>query len=124
MGSLFAAAFIIFNLPQVFALTDKLLGWVVGPLVQSGCPTSLGLIVHALVFYLVLRWLFRDMAGSHMFALKATILFALISSPMAFRLVRNVLKDVASATGCPTTKGLIVHGAVYAASLMLVNKML
>jgi len=42
--------FIVAN-PMVFRLVDSLLGWLAGPIASpSGCPTTLGLIVHSLVF--------------------------------------------------------------------------
>lgn len=42
--------YIIAN-PMTFRLVDSLLGGVVGRIANSGgCPTSLGLIVHSLVF--------------------------------------------------------------------------
>lgn len=46
--------FIVAN-PAVYRLVDSLLGWIVGPIASpSGCPTTLGLIVHSLVFALLL----------------------------------------------------------------------
>ena len=44
--------FIIVSLPFTYKLTNRLLG---GKLADaSGCPTTLGLIVHALVFGLII----------------------------------------------------------------------
>lgn len=50
-----AVLFFVVSNPMTYALTDNLLGRVVGPLSKGccGCPTSLGLIVHALVFAVV-----------------------------------------------------------------------
>jgi uncharacterized membrane protein (DUF106 family) len=46
--------FIVAN-PMVFRFVDSLLGWLVGPVASpSGCPTTLGLVVHSLVFALLL----------------------------------------------------------------------
>lgn len=43
--------FFIISNPMVYKIVDKLLGGVVGPIASpSGCPTTLGLIVHSLVF--------------------------------------------------------------------------
>jgi len=45
--------YIIAN-PMTFRLVDSLLGGVVGRIANAGgCPTSLGLIVHSLVFGVV-----------------------------------------------------------------------
>ena len=47
--------FFVVSNPMTYKLTDKLLSPIVGPLSKGccGCPTSLGLIVHALVFAVV-----------------------------------------------------------------------
>jgi hypothetical protein len=47
--------FIIVSLPFTYKLTNKLLGGIVGKLADaSGCPTGLGLFIHALVFGLII----------------------------------------------------------------------
>lgn len=46
--------FLIVSLPFTYKLTDSLLGGIIGRLANSsGCPTTLGLIVHSLVFGLI-----------------------------------------------------------------------
>jgi uncharacterized membrane protein (DUF106 family) len=46
--------FIVAN-PMVFRFVDSVLGWLVGPVASpSGCPTTLGLVVHSIVFALLL----------------------------------------------------------------------
>lgn len=47
--------FIIVSLPFTYRLTDGLLGGIVGRLADSsGCPTGMGLFIHAVVFGLVI----------------------------------------------------------------------
>lgn len=47
--------FIIVSLPFTYRLTDGLLGGILGRLADSsGCPTTMGLIIHAVVFGLVI----------------------------------------------------------------------
>lgn len=115
-----AAIFVLLNLPQTYAFTNQLLGGIVGPLATGGCPTMVGLLIHALVFYMLKRLMMRQSyfsdAMKHKRALIATVLFVVLSSPMAFKLVRSILgASIASPTGCATTQGILVHGAVYAA---------
>jgi hypothetical protein len=44
-------AFIIVSLPFTYKITNGLLGGIIGKLSDaSGCPTILGLLVHAVVF--------------------------------------------------------------------------
>jgi hypothetical protein len=55
-----------------------------------------------------------------MAALTAGLMFFIISNPFVYQLVDKVvgglLGDIASPGGCPTTWGLIVHSAVFAAA--------
>jgi hypothetical protein len=47
--------FLLVSLPFTYKLTDRLLGGIIGRLADaSGCPTFLGLVVHALVFGLII----------------------------------------------------------------------
>ncbi len=48
-------AFLIVSLPFTYKLTNGLLGGIVGKLAdQSGCPTTLGLVIHSIVFGLII----------------------------------------------------------------------
>jgi hypothetical protein len=119
-----AAIFILVNLPQTYNLTNSLFGGIVGPLSSGGCATALGLVVHAVVFYLLSRLSMSKSYGStdlkHRRALIATVIMLVLSSPTLFKFVRSILGNtIASATGCPTTQGIFVHGAVYTAILVL-----
>lgn len=53
-------------------------------------------------------------------ALTAGLMFFIISNPVVYKLVDSVIGDtlgrIASPSGCPTTWGLIVHSAVFAAA--------
>jgi hypothetical protein len=53
-------------------------------------------------------------------ALVAGLMFFIISHPIVYKLVDSVLGGmlgpIASPSGCPTTWGLIVHAAVFAAA--------
>jgi hypothetical protein len=54
---LLSLAFFIVSNPMTYKLTDKVLGGVVGPLAYgAGCPTTLGLTVHTVVFALVVSY--------------------------------------------------------------------
>ncbi len=46
--------FLVVSLPFTYKLTNSLLSGVIGKLADAaGCPTTLGLIVHSLVFGLI-----------------------------------------------------------------------
>lgn len=53
-------------------------------------------------------------------ALIAGLMFFIISNPMVYKLVDNLLGGmlgpIASPSGCPTTWGLIVHSLAFAAA--------
>lgn len=53
-------------------------------------------------------------------ALIAGLMFFIISHPIVYKLVDSLvgglLGNIASSSGCPTTWGLIVHSAVFAAA--------
>lgn len=52
-----ALLFFVVASPWTYSLTDSLLSPVVGKLAHGGCPTTLGLVVHSLVFAVVHQWL-------------------------------------------------------------------
>jgi len=45
--------------PYTYKLVNKLLGKIIGKIADpvSGCPTTLGLIVHTIVFTLIVRYI-------------------------------------------------------------------
>lgn len=122
-----AGIFVLLNLPQTYGVTNKFLSGITGPLATGGCPTMVGLLLHAVVFYILTRLMMKKSycadSIKHKRALIGTIIFVLLSSPAAFRLVRSIVgTSIASTTGCPTTQGILVHGAVYAAVLVLLMR--
>lgn len=49
--------FIIVASPKTYKVVNKLLGGIIGKIANAdGCPTTLGLLVHAVVFTLILRY--------------------------------------------------------------------
>ena len=52
--------FLLVSAPFTYKITDGLLGGIVGRLANaSGCPTTMGLIVHAAVFGLIVYGLMQ-----------------------------------------------------------------
>lgn len=50
----------------------------------------------------------------------ATTLFVIVSMPLTYKLVDDVLPlNIASWSGCPTTTGLVVHTVVFAVATLL-----
>lgn len=126
-----AALFIAVSLPQTFKFTNGLLGKFVGPLASAaGCPTMTGLAVHAVVFFLVTKYVLMRNTLAHdstktKRALFATLLFLVVACPYTYKLVRSVAgSSIASAEGCPTMTGIVLHSAVFAAVQMIAQKKL
>ena len=49
--------FLIIANPYAYKMVQKLLGRVVKIASSDGCPTCAGLLVHAIIFTLILRWI-------------------------------------------------------------------
>ena len=117
-----ALLFAVVNLPQVYKLTDSVLPI---NLFNSGtnCPTNTGLLVHAIVFF-VLTFLSMSFATARLgiklkHSLYGTLIFFLISSPAMYSFVGSVLGDqFADSNGCPTMLGVVLHAAVFCAALV------
>lgn len=55
--SIFSAVlFLLVVHPYTYGLVDSLLRNIIGPIANNGCPTTLGLIIHTIVFILVVRY--------------------------------------------------------------------
>jgi hypothetical protein len=55
--SLFSVViFILVANPYTFRLTNRLLGPILGKIAVDGCPTTLGLVLHSIVYLLVVRY--------------------------------------------------------------------
>lgn len=48
-----AILFYVISCPYVYNFVDSVLGPIVGPISNGGCPTQLGLFMHSAVFGLV-----------------------------------------------------------------------
>ena len=124
MSSLQAAVlFVLLNLPVVYQLTNRFLGNTWDEANQ--CPTNYGVLLHAGVFYLLGYLMSKGQSKSEKMkgCLTGALLFAILSSPMAYRLVRSLLPFVASPEGCPSMVGVLVHAAVFTVALTGIKSM-
>jgi hypothetical protein len=88
------------------------------------CPTNVGLLTHALVFF-ALTFLSMRSASYVSDGVKlkhsiyGTLIFYLISSPAMYSFVASILgSSVASPAGCPTVMGVVIHSLVFCAALI------
>jgi hypothetical protein len=55
------------------------------------------------------------MVNKNAITLLAAAIFCIVASPVTYQITRKYVGDwVASSTGCPTTKGFLLHVLVYA----------
>ena len=115
-----AAFFVLLNLPIMYQTTNKLFGntWNAA----TACPTPLGVVIHAGVFYLLSYFSMRNPSLSKQqkmhHALKGALLFAILSSAPVYRFTSSIVPSIAGPSGCPSVFGVVVHGLVLAAVLV------
>jgi hypothetical protein len=119
-----AALFAVVNSPQLFKFVDNTLPLNVYNQ-GTNCPTNLGLIVHALVFFALSYFSMRGAYVSDGVKIKhslyGTLIAFLVANPAMYSLTSSILgRWVASPSGCPTMAGLLLHAAVYCAALVAV----
>lgn len=118
-----AGLFALVNLPQIYKLTSKLTSLNLYNF-ASGCPTSLGLIIHAFVFFIISYFSMGGIAQTGIkvkHSLYGTLIFFFLSSPAMFKFVASILgSGIANTNGCPTLFGILAHAFVYCAALVAV----
>ena len=90
---------------------------------QTNCPTNTGLLLSAMVFFVLtfLSMLYAPLStGLKLkFSIYGTLIFYLISSPAMFSLTGSIFGNkIASVAGCPTNYGVLLHAAVYCFALV------
>lgn len=123
-----AAIFVGVSLPEVYSQTDKLTSKYFHTYDQD-CPTAQGKFLHAAVFfavnYFVMKWaassggLQKTDGQLAKCAFYATLLFFLVASSDSYTVTNSLYPGLAN-DGCPTLKGVLVHGLVFLVLLVLV----
>ena len=117
-----ALVFTAVNLPCTYKITNNVLHTFNA---TTNCPTNLGLLVHAVVFFLLTFLSMGNPLINSGVKLKHTIygtlIFFLISSPTVYSFVGSILgPHFADVNGCPTLYGLLLHALVYCLVLVAV----
>lgn len=126
-----SGVFLALSAPGTYKLTNSIALSVSSDLKlcdAGGCPTSKGLIVHAILYSVIVRalmnhlpadcrrpqsdkdkWIASGMGG---------LLFIMVSSPFTYKITDSVFESVlssaiANSNGCPNVGGLAVHTAVF-----------
>ena len=87
------------------------------------CPTNLGLVINALLFFTIS---YLSMGSSSIedgvkikHSLYGSLIFYLVSSPALYSVVGSILgNNIASKDGCPSITGVLLHSIVYCAILV------
>ena len=119
-----AALFALVNLPYTYKLTSNVTSLNLFN-VNTGCPTSLGLLVHSLVFfafsYLSMQTTSVSTGIKIKHSLYGALIFFFLSSPTMFKFVSSIFGNgIANSSGCPTLTGILVHATVYCVALIAV----
>lgn len=117
-----AALFAAVNMAGTYRLTSKLLPFDTYNPIQN-CPTMVGQLIHATVFFLIS---FLTMGDPRVNtnekiknALYGTLIFFVLSSPAMYSVTGALFgPGIANPDGCPTLMGVLLHAAVYCASLV------
>ena len=117
-----AALFALINLPATYKLTNNLLPFNLYN-ETTNCPTSTGLLVHTVVFFLVtlvsMSGAYIDQGTKIKHSLYGSLIFFFISSPAMYSFVGGLFgSNFADFNGCPTLYGVLLHAFVYAAALV------
>jgi len=120
-----ALLFVIVSLPQVYEQTNRFVSTI-----SNNCPTIEGRFIHTLVFF-VANYVMMKIMNSYRhaderksdalmvkYAFYGTLLFFFISSRETYLLTGKLINGL-SENGCPTIKGIVVHGLVFIAILVL-----
>ena len=119
-----AILFVLVNLPKTYHFTNKHIPY---SLYNSAikCPTSLGLIIHTLIFGIVTYYSMKNATIDNGIKLKHTIygalIFFFISNPAFFSVTQSIFgTNISSTNGCPTLNGIMVHAVLYCMALVAV----
>ena len=121
--------FLLISSPFAYTLTNSLSDKVGLTLAdQNGCPNLIGLLVHAIIFLFIFRFMMNRSSPSGddkpytskdkwIVSLAGGLLFLLISSPFLYEASNSLTSlvgfNTASPDGCPNTGGLIIHTALF-----------
>lgn len=123
--------FLVVASPFVYGVVQSVLGGVFQVASSSGCPSSAGLLLHAVVFALLVRGSMElvcryvDTANKNcqvsekqkwLVSGMSALVFLVVASPVLFKLVNSLLGgvvQVSTAAGCPTSVGLAMHAVVF-----------
>jgi hypothetical protein len=136
-SALSAVVFMAVSLPQTYQGVEDVsnagLSYLPGGLsvdtVQGNCPTASGKFLHTGVFFVVLYFLMKWLNKSDLsdgliakYSFYTALIFFLLSSSDTYALTSRVpsLEDLVDASGCPTKKGVLVHGLVFLVVLTMV----
>lgn len=125
-SALSAVVFMAVSLPQTYQRTDNLLNFST---TSGNCPTPAGKFLHTGAFFVILYFLMKFLNKSNLsdgliakYSFYSALIFFLLTSSDAYALTSQLpgVNDLVDLGGCPTQKGVIVHGLVYLVLLTLV----
>ena len=118
------ALFALINIPQTYKLINSLIDLDLYN-ESTHCPTNIGLILHAIIFFILTFLSMGDPTKRTGTKLKhsiyGTLIFFFISSPMLYSTLNLTIgSQVADVNGCPTMMGIGLTSLIYFISLIAI----
>ena len=121
-------AYLVVASPMTYKLTHSILGRLGLKTAVGGCPTGMGVLVHAVVFagvtHAIMHFMGSNLSNEQAWrhSLTAGLLFAVVSAPTVLRVSASLVKVVPGMggvlvldkKGCPSQVGVLFHAVVYA----------
>ena len=120
-----ALFFVAVSLPDTYKQTNRLTNTI-----DNNCPTATGKFIHTAVFF-ILNFVMMKIAESYKekghlsngliakYAFSGALLFFMVSSSDTYLLTSQLFGEQIGSAGCPTMTGILVHGVVFAALLVI-----
>lgn len=129
-SSVGASLFALVSLPNVYYYTNKMSGALgFSELKNENCPTSVGKLVHGLIFLLLSYGVMKVLNNKRQpeeqvpdvtiwkYSLFGTLLYFFVADDDTYgltnRLFSNLGWEIANKAGCPNLSGILTHSLVY-----------
>ena len=117
-----ALLFLIIVNPILYKLVDMVFGKLFRVANSQGCPTYPGFLLHALVFFLLLR-VSMNVENSKLtnlekwrYSFYTLLIFLFVANPLTYKLTDDIFGKVfkvANSNGCATSSGMVLHSLVF-----------
>jgi hypothetical protein len=124
-----ALIFLVVSLPFTYGLTDKYNKYIDISNGFNNCPTIIGKLVHAVIFFILNLVIMKyynyqreekekkPLGLMLKYAYYGTLIAYFLSDNDTYKLTNALVGGTSDFNGCPTLQGVLVHSAIYVAIL-------